>query len=66
MLKRLLTPRGVLYLFQQHPSAQRTRAVTTELKTALESDAFSVSEVKATGTDASFMTCIVANPRTQQ
>jgi cyclopropane fatty-acyl-phospholipid synthase-like methyltransferase len=61
-LRRLLKPTGAMYLFQQHPSAHRTRTVTDELKTALQRNGFAVREVLAKGTGASAMTCIVAEP----
>jgi hypothetical protein len=60
VLKRLLQPGGRLYLFQQHPSAERTQAVTEELRTALESNGFAIAEIKRTGRGAASMTCIVA------
>jgi SAM-dependent methyltransferase len=63
VLKRLLKPQGALYLFQQHPFAKRTRAVTDELATALDCHAFRVTEVKATGSGDALMTCIVASTR---
>ena len=58
-LRRALAPRGVLYLFQQHPSAERTRAVTDELTAALERAGFAVRKVTTRGAGASTMTCIV-------
>jgi cyclopropane fatty-acyl-phospholipid synthase-like methyltransferase len=63
VLQRLLIRKGVLYLFQQHPSANRTRAVTDELTTALERNGLTVRNVMSTGAGASTMTCIVAGPR---
>jgi SAM-dependent methyltransferase len=62
-LRRLLEPRGALYLFQQHPSARRTRAVTDELRASLEQNGFVVREVLSKGAGDSAMTCIVAQPR---
>ena len=62
VLLHLLTPKGALYLFQQHPSTSRTRAVTDELKTALERNGFIVRKVMSAGAGASPMTCIVAGP----
>lgn len=59
VLRRALVPHGALYLFQQHPSAGRTRAVTAELTAALERAGFSVRNVMTRGTGASTMTCIV-------
>jgi SAM-dependent methyltransferase len=60
VLRRALKPAGALYLFQQHPSAGRTRTVTEELRAALTSNGFVVREVKSKGSGASTMTCIVA------
>ena len=60
VLRHALTPRGALYLFQQHPSANRTRAATDELKTGLERNGFNVRKIESTGSGASTMTCIVA------
>lgn len=62
VLRQALKPTGALYLFQQHPSAGRTRAVTEELRTVLTTDEFVVREVRSTGSGASSMTCIVAWP----
>ncbi|MGH3006579.1 MAG: class I SAM-dependent methyltransferase [Gaiellaceae bacterium] len=62
VLQRLLIPKGVLYLFQQHPSANRTRAVTDELRSALERNGLTVRKLTSTGSGASTMTCIVAGP----
>jgi protein-L-isoaspartate O-methyltransferase len=62
VLKGLLKPRGAFYLFQQHPSAKRTRAVTEELAIALEDQGFGVEDVKARGGGDALMTCIVAAP----
>jgi SAM-dependent methyltransferase len=59
VLRRALAPQGVLYLFQQHPSAERTRAVTDELTAALERASFAVRNVTTRGAGASTMTCIV-------
>jgi histidinol-phosphate/aromatic aminotransferase/cobyric acid decarboxylase-like protein len=61
-LERLLEPSGAFYLFQQHPSERRTRAVTDELSAALEQNGFLVREVLSKGAGASAMTCIVAEP----
>jgi len=55
-----LAPEGAFYLFQHHPSAERTRAVTEELTAALERNAFAVRNVTTMGAGASTMTCIVA------
>ena len=63
VLNRALKPSGALYLFQQHPSAERTRAVTQELEIGLERNGFAVREVKQKGTGASTMSCIVTKPR---
>ena len=63
VLRRALTPNGALYLFQQHPSANRTRAVTDELKVALERNGLVVREVEEVGSGPSTMTCVVAAPR---
>ena len=49
----------MLYLFQQHPSAERTRAVTDELTAAIERAGFAVRNVTTRGAGASTMTCIV-------
>jgi SAM-dependent methyltransferase len=62
VLRRALKPTGALYLFQQHPSASRTRTVTEELRAALTTNAFGVREVRSKGSGASTMTCIVAAP----
>jgi SAM-dependent methyltransferase len=59
-LRQALVPRGGLYLFQQHPSAERTRAVTDELTTALERHGFTVRDVVTRGGGASTMTCVLA------
>jgi SAM-dependent methyltransferase len=61
-LRRLLEPSGALYLFQQHPSARRTRAVTDKLRASLEQNGFVVREVLSKGAGDSAMTCIVAQP----
>lgn len=58
----MLTAGDALYLFQRHPSASRTLAVTDELKSALERNGFTVLEVESTGAGPSTMTCIVARP----
>jgi hypothetical protein len=60
VLRRHLTPEGGLYLFQQHPSAARTHAVTDELRTGLERAGFTVRAITATGSGDAVMTCIVA------
>jgi hypothetical protein len=60
VLRRVLSLKGALYFFQQHPSASRTRTVMDELRTALEGNGFSVRNVESTGCGASTMTCIVA------
>jgi cyclopropane fatty-acyl-phospholipid synthase-like methyltransferase len=60
VLRRALKPRGALYLFQQHPSAARTRVVTYDLSGALERNGFTIRTVLAKGAGASSMTCIVA------
>jgi SAM-dependent methyltransferase len=59
-LRRLLKPRGALYLFQHHPTARRTRAVTGELTLALDHNGFTVREVLTTGVRAASMACILA------
>jgi hypothetical protein len=59
VLRRALAPHGALYLFQQHPSAGRTRAVTAELTAALERAGFAVRNVMTRGAGPSTMTCIV-------
>ena len=60
VLRRALAPEGAFYLFQHHPSAERTRAVTEELTAALERNAFAVRNVTTMGAGAPTMTCIVA------
>jgi SAM-dependent methyltransferase len=60
VIRRALAPDGALYLFQQHPSFERTRAVTDELTTALECNRFAVRNVVTTGAGASTMTCVLA------
>jgi cyclopropane fatty-acyl-phospholipid synthase-like methyltransferase len=60
VLRHALSPEGALYLFQQHPSEKRTRAVTDELSAALERNGFAVRNVTSRGAGASTMTCIVA------
>lgn len=62
VVRRLLEPIGVISLFEQHPSASRTRRVTTELETALERYGFAVRTTVSTGTGDSTMTCIEAVP----
>jgi trans-aconitate methyltransferase len=59
VLRRALAPHGALYLFQQHPSAGRTRAVTAELTAALERAGFAVRNVITRGAGPATMTCIV-------
>ena len=59
-LRRLLTPRGALYLFQHHPTARRTHAVTDELTIALEGNGFAVRDVLTTGVGTASMACILA------
>jgi SAM-dependent methyltransferase len=60
VLARLLAPPGELYLFQQHPSAERTQAVTAELESALEHNGFRVRDWLSRGGGDSLMTCLVA------
>ena len=60
VLRWALAPHGALYLIQQHPSAERTRAVTDELTSALERTGFSVRDVLTKGGGAATMTCVVA------
>ena len=60
VLRRALVPDGALYLIQQHPSAERTRAVTDELTTALARNGFTVRDAMTRGADASTMSCVVA------
>jgi SAM-dependent methyltransferase len=60
VLRRALAPEGAFYLFQHHPSAERTRAITEELTAALKRDGFAVRNVTTRGAGASTMTCIVA------
>ena len=60
VLRSALKPMGTLYLFQQHPSAARTRAVTNELRAVLTTDGFVVREARTRGSGASRMTCIGA------
>ena len=60
VLGRLLEPRAALYLFQQHPSAERTRAATDELALALEAHGFALPELKACGAGDTLMTCLIA------
>jgi trans-aconitate methyltransferase len=62
VLRRALAPRGALYLFQQHPSAERTLAVMDELTAALERAGFAVRKVTTRGAGASTMACIVGEP----
>ena len=59
-LKRLLAPEGAVYLFQQHPSASRSRAVTDALTASLLGNGFSLRHTTSRGQGASLMTCIVA------
>jgi SAM-dependent methyltransferase len=59
VLRRALAPLGALYLFQQHPSAGRTRAVTAELTAALERADFAVRNVMTRGGGPAATTCIV-------
>lgn len=63
VLRRALKAAGMLHLFQEHPSAERTRAVTQELTAALEQHSFAVRETLAAGAGASTRTCIVAVPQ---
>jgi trans-aconitate methyltransferase len=63
VLHEALEPHGALYLFQQHPSAERTRTVTHELTAGLERHRFAVREVATKGAGATTMTCIVAADR---
>lgn len=60
VLRRALASDGALYLIQQHPSAERTRAVTDELTSALARNGFTVQDVTTRGAGASTMTCVVA------
>ena len=60
VLRRGLAPEGALYLVQQHPSAERTRAVTEGLTAALERNGFAVRTVATRGAGTSTMACIVA------
>ena len=60
VLRRHLAPDGGLYLFQRHPSAARTHAVTDELRTGLERAGFTVRAITATGSGDAVTTCIVA------
>jgi cyclopropane fatty-acyl-phospholipid synthase-like methyltransferase len=60
VLHEALKPRGSLLLFQQHPTAERTHAVTEELKVALERNGFTVRDVLVEGKGSALMTCIVA------
>jgi hypothetical protein len=62
VLRQLLEPHGAVFLFQQHPSEARTRAVTDELATALERNGFAVHETVNEGGGDSLMTSIVAVP----
>lgn len=63
VLRRHLAPSGTLYLVQQHPSAKRTKAVTEELKSALERHGFTLRGIDSTGAGNALMTCIVATPQ---
>jgi cyclopropane fatty-acyl-phospholipid synthase-like methyltransferase len=60
ILRRLLAPGGRLYLIQQHPSAERTRAVTAELEGALAGNGFRIVDRRTTGRGDALMTCLVA------
>lgn len=60
VLHRVLAPHGVVYLVQQHPTAERTTVVTEELTSALERHGFAIRDVLAKGEGASAMTCVVA------
>jgi SAM-dependent methyltransferase len=60
VLRRALAPDGALYLVQHHPSAERTRAVTDELATALARHGFTVRDLVTRGTGPTTMTCVVA------
>jgi SAM-dependent methyltransferase len=60
VLRRVLARDGALYLVQQHPSAERTSAVTDELAAGLERHGFTVHDVRTDGADDAVMTCIVA------
>ena len=62
VLQRGLKPKGTLYLFQQHPSAERTRAVTEELRAALTDNGFDIQDVLTKGSGAATMTSIEAAP----
>jgi SAM-dependent methyltransferase len=62
VLRRHLKPNGALYLFQHHPSARRTHAMTDELRTALELSGFTV-DILATGVGDATKTCLVAAPQ---
>jgi SAM-dependent methyltransferase len=63
VLRQALKPTGAL--FQQHPSAGRTRAVTEELRAALTTNEFVVRDVRSTASGDSTMSCIVAWPLTR-
>jgi ubiquinone/menaquinone biosynthesis C-methylase UbiE len=60
VLRRLLAPGARLFLFQQHPSAERTRAVTEELERALGSNGLHVRERSSSGEGDALTTCLVA------
>jgi protein-L-isoaspartate O-methyltransferase len=62
VLRRALRRDGALYVFQQHPSGARTRAVTDELEAVLERYRFAVRTTLRRGGGAATMTCVVAEP----
>jgi SAM-dependent methyltransferase len=62
VLRSVLKPTGLLFLFQHHPSAHRTRAVTEELQSALTDAGFAIRTQMSKGSGASTVTCIVAQP----
>lgn len=61
VLRRVLAPGARLYLLQQHPFAERTRAVTEELERALQANGFRIRERLSSGEGDSLITCLVAD-----